>query len=416
MTNFVVCDSIMGNGKTSAMQHLLKQAGYDEGRYIIVVPLLTEVERWRTVFENCAYNPVAPECGQKHKTKSSDLKELLSHKAKMIIITHAMFERFGSEMVDLIKEGEYSLVLDEVPIPIHRIEMPKGDTAIYIKAGVLIVDQETNRVAWNKEFMDIDSKYVDVRELCVSRNVIYNKTTQAIYVVSPYEIYFAFKTVYILTYMFEAQIIYYYLMQQNVSYKKYSVCYEKELDCYVFVDYNNCFNKMHDWKPLIKICRNKRMNAIGEKSTSLSLNWFAKNPSQLKTLKNNVFNFTRNVCKAKAGDILWTTYSDYRDALASNGFKKGFLAVNAKATNDFSDRTVVSYVANRFVSPDIKNYFYSQDENIRFDVDAYALSEMLQFIWRSAIRVGKPINIYVPSARMRGLLEKWIEENSVQEA
>lgn len=42
--------------------------------------------------------------------------------------------------------------------------------------------------------------------------------------------------------------------------------------------------------------------------------------------------------------------------------------------------------------------------------EQFALSEMIQFIWRSAIRDNKPIKLYIPSVRMRNLLEKWIEE------
>ena len=39
------------------------------------------------------------------------------------------------------------------------------------------------------------------------------------------------------------------------------------------------------------------------------------------------------------------------------------------------------------------------------------MSEMLQFLWRSAIREGKEINVYIPSIRMRKLLEQWIKDN-----
>ena len=46
------------------------------------------------------------------------------------------------------------------------------------------------------------------------------------------------------------------------------------------------------------------------------------------------------------------------------------------------------------------------------DQDGYALSEMLQWIWRSAIRDGKEINLYIPSKRMRTLLTDWIDETS----
>ena len=75
------------------------------------------------------------------------------------------------------------------------------------------------------------------------------------------------------------------------------------------------------------------------------------------------------------------------------------------------DRNCVAYLVNKYWNPFVKSFFTSK--GIAVDEDAYALSEMLQFIWRSAIRDGKPINWYVPSSRMRHLLEKWIEENSI---
>ena len=43
------------------------------------------------------------------------------------------------------------------------------------------------------------------------------------------------------------------------------------------------------------------------------------------------------------------------------------------------------------------------------DEDGYALSEMIQFIWRSAIRNNEPIYCYIPSKRMRDLLQGYID-------
>ena len=43
---------------------------------------------------------------------------------------------------------------------------------------------------------------------------------------------------------------------------------------------------------------------------------------------------------------------------------------------------------------------------------------LFRSIWRSAIREGNPINIYVPSSRMRSLLQRWLNdefENSAAE-
>ena len=51
-------------------------------------------------------------------------------------------------------------------------------------------------------------------------------------------------------------------------------------------------------------------------------------------------------------------------------------------------------------------------KDITIDVDKFALSEMLQWIWRSAIRDGRAINVYIPSHRMRELFLGWIDEVS----
>lgn len=60
---------------------------------------------------------------------------------------------------------------------------------------------------------------------------------------------------------------------------------------------------------------------------------------------------------------------------------------------------------------DILGYKNNKDAiSSHVDEDAYALSEMLQWIWRSSIRDGKPINIYIPSKRMRTLLMNWLEQ------
>ena len=44
-----------------------------------------------------------------------------------------------------------------------------------------------------------------------------------------------------------------------------------------------------------------------------------------------------------------------------------------------------------------------------FDKDLWALSNMIQFVFRSRLRKGEPINLYVPSKRMRELFLKWLD-------
>ena len=84
-----------------------------------------------------------------------------------------------------------------------------------------------------------------------------------------------------------------------------------------------------------------------------------------------------------------------------------------RASNEYRERTAVAYLVNKYFNPVIKNFFISK--GIQVDEDGYALSEMLQFLWRSGIRDGKRITVYIPSKRMRNLLKKWIEEQKYKE-
>jgi hypothetical protein len=60
------------------------------------------------------------------------------------------------------------------------------------------------------------------------------------------------------------------------------------------------------------------------------------------------------------------------------------------------------------MNPNIQLFFESN--GIPVDSDMYALSSLIQWVWRSAIREGNPITLYVPSSRMRGLLIKWLND------
>ena len=55
----------------------------------------------------------------------------------------------------------------------------------------------------------------------------------------------------------------------------------------------------------------------------------------------------------------------------------------------------------------IKNFFV--DKGVVINEDEWALSELIQWMFRSSIREQKNINIYIPSKRMRDLLMKWLK-------
>lgn len=138
-------------------------------------------------------------------------------------------------------------------------------------------------------------------------------------------------------------------------------------------------------------------------------NWFKniENKHKVARLKNAVYNFFRNKCSAKANDLMWTCFKAKRSALRGNGYSNPFVSVNCRAMNNYSERHYLAYLANIYPHAGVAQYFIQRGCPI--NQDNYALSELLQWVFRSAVRNKEDIYIYIPSTRMRGLLKNWLE-------
>jgi hypothetical protein len=81
----------------------------------------------------------------------------------------------------------------------------------------------------------------------------------------------------------------------------------------------------------------------------------------------------------------------------------------------------VAYLCNRYFDVNCTNYLArlaeeEQNPELRFNNDTFALSELLQFIWRSNVRVkdsDQPVYVYIPDRRMRELLYAFMEKAKV---
>ena len=124
-------------------------------------------------------------------------------------------------------------------------------------------------------------------------------------------------------------------------------------------------------------------------------------------MRKNLTNFFSNIAPVPSESRMWTTFKSYSGKLSkARGVPRrdgAFAAMNSRATNDYREKTAVAYLVNRYYRPHIKEFFAIK--GLMLDDDALALSEMLQFIFRSAVREGNPIQLYIPSYRMRRLLQ-----------
>ena len=119
-----------------------------------------------------------------------------------------------------------------------------------------------------------------------------------------------------------------------------------------------------------------------------------------------MINYFQNIVKSKSKENMWSCFKDYKTKLKGNGYTKGFVSCNARATNDYRNKKNLAYVVNTFNNPMILKFFRAK--NVEVDEDSYALSELIQWIFRSQLRDNKEINLYIPSSRMRTLLRMWL--------
>ena len=405
-----VVDSIMGSGKTQAAINYINST---DTKIMYVTPYLTEVER------------IIKACPDKHfkqpinyngsVSKMVNLKHLLD-RGENIVTTHALFHNFDDETIELCYIQEYVLIMDEVTDVIDVYPMGKEDTRIMLDNFVEV--QENGILKWTETNYN-DPKFMTEKHLCEMECLaMYGK--ELMMWLFPVKIFQAFHESYILTYMFSGQMQKYYYDFNGLDYQ-YLYVQGDAMDNYHFVTEPVTAAVRYNYKDLIYIMDDYKMNLIGKNSNSLSKAWYERNVDTglIKKLKNNTANFFNNKKIAwKDGQLvsswsknnIWTTFKEYKHLLAGKGYTKGFLPLNIRASNDYQDCNAVAYLINKYFNPYIRQFFTMH--NVEVDEDAYAVSEMLQFIWRSAIRQGKPISVYIPSSRMRTLLEQWIESVS----
>lgn len=138
----------------------------------------------------------------------------------------------------------------------------------------------------------------------------------------------------------------------------------------------------------------------------LSSSWFKRaDAAAVARLRGNTVTFFKNRAKTRAGENARTTFEDHRKKLKGEDFSGNgcWIPLNTKATNAFSHKRSIAYLANRFSLPILRNFFAGR--GIDMNDDNYAISEMVQVVWRTAIRNNEPIVLYIPSERMRCLFK-----------
>ena len=403
MANIKAIDAIMGSGKTSWAIQYMKE--HRDKRFIYITPYLDEIKR---IKKDCRWF-IEPE--DYPYTKQGHFLKLLNG-GKCIVTTHELFKRcqITPRIAQLISEHNYVLILDEMIDVVQKVNISIKDfNTLFSEHYVEAVQQDdgTEIVRWIDD--DYSGKFDEFKQLIKSKTIIKYRNNMLMWLLPP-ELLRTFDEIYILTFMFKGSMLEQYLKIHGMD---YSLCYiqkskvEQGSIYELVTGEQDISNQKAHIRELISVYEGD-LNKIGDEKKSLNFTfWDGILPRQRRLVSNNALKYFE-MKEARSNEIMWTCFKGRSKSEPSLNslHQKRFLPCNTRATNKWSRCSVLAYLVNVNPDPNITHWFKEHDACV--DEEQYALSTMIQWIWRSAIRTDKAISVYIPSRRMRELLKGWL--------
>ena len=378
-------------------------------RFIYITPYIQEASRIANACIPLKFVEPTDKDPAFQNRKSDHIASLI-REGRNIATTHQSFSRMSDDTLKMISEQRYTLIIDEAVDMIASVHASSKDISDAVRLGYITQNDSGLSLTGATHYDGgVFKKLMEIFQC--GRVFRYNDKTKDLYFWTlPHDLITAFENVFILTYLFEGQALSQFLKLNNIKYD------------YIGVERSSngvySFSTNIVWKPdwigsinkLIHIIDKPKMNAIGDNRCDLSWHWFkrhAKDSPQIETIRRNLNNYFYNLCPDSIPHTrLCGCSTEGMEKISGKGYAKSIIAFNTRATNQYSSCKYLAYIMNVFFNPNMSQFF--NDHGLSIDENVYALSTMLQWIWRSAIRNGEPITLYVPSRRMRGLLQDWI--------
>lgn len=312
-----------------------------------------------------------------------------------------------------IKRNKYTIILDEEVSFIEPFNAgySKADFS-YLRELNQFTVQEDGKLVWLNDVIENGAKYAKLANMCHLGMVYQAKRSEDMFVTQlPMGLIESAERVVLLTYLFKGSILSSFLQMKGIEVVDFKDVEVGEVD---------------------KSSISALVEFIGEKQIkdwageSLSSSWYAKaTQKDLTKMANSIRNLA-DANKAHNSDIVWCVpsslvnpklksgrkvspkgYTAGTGDIGEDGIAQGcFLACSSRATNAYRSRSVMVHCYNRF--PHLSVSSFLQDYGCTVDANQFALSELLQWVWRSQIRDGKPIKLCILSKRMRKLFQDWL--------
>lgn len=402
-TTIEVLDALPGCGKTHAVFDYMSKN--QDKPWLYLSPLKDEIDN--RVFKEAnrvGMDFVVPDEGV-DSTKTDQIYYMLKE-GKNVACTHNLMLRFQDRHIAKILKHGYRVVCDEELNLISGYNIRKEDREFLLKHELIKVVDEKGKIEFTDPDMDTEARYGDVKRLADMGCLFAAKRSTGILVCQlSTKLIEAADQFILISYSYEGSIMHTFLSLHGFNYKPLSgiSLHRSEQDIK---------NRL---KQLITLINTPSVKKVRRKYP-LSKSWWENSP---KENQEEVIKAMRAVFKGSkipASDLFYTLPKNR--VIREDGKtapmqvkelqKNNFLACSVRATNEYANKRLAIHAYSLHPNHSVKTYL--QDLGYECDDTNYALTTLIQWLWRGCIRNEEPMQVAILSDRMYMIFIEWLNK------
>lgn len=404
-----IVDRHCGFGKSTELLASLQQ----DRSYLIVLPLHSEVQRFLKGSPVHLVEPLTKAEGGVHDRKRDHLRELLLA-GDSVVTTHALF----TDVAYLAKEGlllSYDVIIDEVLDVAHcvtnEIVTPgakaRGVTArswkgLYLDEGFATTDPITGLVSptekWEQK-QDLPELSIKLFNMAMADSLFAVGDNVLVWELPPVLLK-AVGSLTVYTFLAEGSLMAAFMRRNGMA-------FTHDRDVRLEQQFREQAKQLIDVRDMPSV-NDLKFSFSGQQS----MNKAEKRKVSI-ALKNTRERLMRGVDKSQ---IMITSAKDnwydrrHRPGPFANGSRlygdTNWVPNTTRGTNRYRDCSHLIYLWDQYLNPRVAEFLGATTPGHN---DMYAVSELIQWVYRSRARDGQPITLWMPSGRMRRLLQRWLD-------
>lgn len=412
-----VCSFLMGSNKTNNIVKWMQENSKE--RYIYVIPNLSELqdsEEHKSRILSIGFE--TPEINGVYKTKRDDFYAKISD-GKSVACTHALYRMLERKHLDKIKEMGFCVVIDEEVNLIESYDSAStADLVSLLNDNKVEISEDDGLVVWianektTEPYLDKAHKHHKFYRHIINEYIYTSRCTKKdgryvnVFMTSQLtkDLISCAKRIIIITYLFNGSILDSFLRLKGFKVKR-------------FEDIGIVEQDLSDVVKRIKLLPyDNKM-----KQYKLTSSWWNDAKQEDVQAVSNFIRRTATKSGLSSDLVMWTCASKrvkgvarkpVKHYVSPSGYTKDssgntlWIPCSLRATNKYQHKKLAIHCYDRY--PHVSVMTYLQDYGVKVDKELFAVAEILQWLFRSNVRVvNGEVTLAIASKRMYDLYVKW---------